>query len=139
VVSGSPITSWFEAVGRFDLEAALSAFAPNGRLLSPDGRRAEGPDAIRSRLAEFASELRAVSYTVTAQWHVDDTWIAELDATYELRDYAQIGPVPRAVVARVSAEGIADLRVYGAHERTLADHRTGEEGIWVGKRWVPPL
>ncbi len=32
-------------------------------------------------------------------------------------------------VDRFDVDGvIADLRVYGAHERPLTDHRTGEEG-----------
>lgn len=135
----SPITSWFEDVGRFDLDSALSAFAPGAKVLSPDGRRAEGADAIRDLLGELVAELREVSYEVTAQWHEGDTWIVELQATYELRDYARIGPVPRAAIARMSDGGIADLRVYGAQERALADRRSGEEGMWVGKRWIPPL
>jgi hypothetical protein len=135
----SPIADWLADVGRLDFEAALAAFAPDARLLSPDGRRAQGTAAIRERMREFAAELRAVSYEVTAEWHQKDTWIVEAEATYELRDYAEIGPVPCAMVARVGSAGIADLRIYGVHDQLIAEHHTGEEGMWVGRRWVPPL
>jgi ketosteroid isomerase-like protein len=135
----SPITSWFDAVSRFDVESALSLFAPDARLLSPDGRRAEGVDEIRDVLGDMTDQLRAFSYEVTAEWHQGDTWIAELQSTYELSDYAEIGPLPRAVIARMSGGRIADLRLYGANERLIADRPTGEEGIRVGGRWIPPL
>jgi hypothetical protein len=138
-VGESPITRWFADVSRTDLESALSAFAPDARVLSPDGRRAEGAAAIRVLLEEVFAAVRECSYETTAQWNQGDTWIAELLARYELRDYAQIGPLPRAVIARTSGDGIADLRIYGAHEPPLGEHRTGEEGIRVGGRWIPPL
>jgi hypothetical protein len=135
----SPITKWLDDVSRFDVDAAVAALAPDAKLLSPDGRRAQGADAIRSLITEVTAELRGVSFRVTAEWQAGDTWVAELAATYELRDYAQIGPVPRAVIARVGADGIADLRIYGAHEGLVGEHRTGGEGMWVGRRWIPPL
>jgi hypothetical protein len=62
-----------------------------------------------------------------------------MTATYELADYYRTSALPRVVIVRVSAEGITELRVYGAHEHPLTEHRTGEEGMWVGGRWVPPL
>ena len=49
------------------------------------------------------------------------------------------GVLPRAVVLREGAHGIADLRMYGAHEHPLADHRAGEESMRIGGRWIPPL
>jgi hypothetical protein len=48
-------------------------------------------------------------------------------------------PLPRVFVLREGPDGIADLRVYGSHERWLMEHRTGEEGMWIGERWIPPL
>jgi hypothetical protein len=138
-VTESPITRWFDGVSRLDVESALSEFAPDARLLTPDGRRAEGAVAIRDLLGEVTGELRAFSYEMTTQWHEGDTWIAELETTYELRDYAEIGPLPRAAIARVSDGGIADLRIYGAHEPLIGEHPPGEDGFRVGGRWLPPL
>ena len=63
----------------------------------------------------------------------------EVEGAYQLQDYLQLKALPRAFVLRVGPDGITDLRAYGAHERPLTDHRTGEEGMWVGGRWVPPL
>lgn len=135
----SPIARLLADIDRLDLEAVAASFAPDADLLMVDGRRAHGIDALREVLGEFISHLRATTHEVTAQWHEDGVWIAELDATYELQDYSQTGPLPRALILREGPEGIHDLRVYGAHEHLLAEHRTGEEGMWVGQRWIPPL
>ncbi len=94
---------------------------------------------MRALLEGFLAKLRSTSHRITAQWHVDDTWIAEVDADYELRDYLQIRDLPRVFVLRGGPDGVSDVRVYGAHERPIDEHRTGEEGIWIGGRWVPPL
>jgi hypothetical protein len=90
-------------------------------------------------LASFLATLRTTTHRITAEWHEDNVWIAEVEASYELQDWLQINELPRAFVLRDGPDGFADLRVYGAHERPLTDHRTGEEGMWVGGRWVPPL
>jgi hypothetical protein len=139
-VSESLLTRWLRDVERLDFEAAMGAFADDPRLLTSDGRRAVGIDEVRALLSEFLSQLRAVSYEITAEWHQDDAWIVEASATYELVDYLQMPPLPRVFIARQDADGkIADLRVYGAHEQALLDHRAGGEGMWIGQRWVPPL
>jgi hypothetical protein len=59
--------------------------------------------------------------------------------SYELQDWLRLEGLPRVFVARMGSGGIADLRAYGAHEHPLSDHRTGEEGMWIGNRWIPPL
>jgi hypothetical protein len=138
-VTESPIEQLLDAIDRLDVEAAAALLEPDARLLSADGRRAEGAEAVRELLADLVSSLRSTSHRITAQWHVDDVWIAEVDASYELRDWLQLNALPRAFVLREGDAGIADLRVYGAHEHPLAEHRTGEEGMWIGTRWIPPL
>jgi hypothetical protein len=138
-VDESPITRLLADLDQLDVDAATAALAADVRLLTTDGRRAEGIEAVRELLQEFVSQLRAVRHEVTAQWHEDGVWIAELDATYELTDYMQTSPLPRAMVLREGPDGIADLRVYGAHEQSLSQHRTGEGGMWIGERWIPPL
>jgi hypothetical protein len=138
-VDASPITSLLASIDRLDVEGTMSAFAPDARMLATDGRRAQGIDAVRELIAEILSQLRATKHEVTAQWHQNGVWIAEVDATYELRDYMQTSPLPRAMFLREGPDGIADLHVYGAHERSLGQHRPGEQGMWVGERWIPPL
>ena len=122
-----------------DVDALASLFAPGGRLMTADGRHAEGTEAVRELLIEFFGALRSTTHKVTAEWHQDNVWIAEIDASYELRDWLQLKDLSRVLVVREGPEGIDDLRVYGAHERALTAHRTGEEGMWVGMRWIPPL
>ncbi len=135
----SPITRWLEAVDALNVEAATAHFSPDAHLLTADGRRAAGIEAVRALVGDFLASVRATSHRITAQWHQDDVWIAEVEADYELRDWLQMSGLPRALFLREGPDGIADLRVYGAHERSLADHPTGEEGMWIGERWIPPL
>jgi hypothetical protein len=138
-VSASPLEQLMETMDTLDVDAMMALVAPDGRLMTVDGRHAEGADAVRQLLSDFFGELRSTTHKVTAQWHQDDVWIAEVDASYELRDWLQINALPRVFIVREGPEGIADIRAYGAHERPLTDHRTGEEGMWVGSRWIPPL
>ena len=135
----SPIERLLAAVDRLDVDAAMALAAPTCRMLAIDGSRADGSDAMRELLSNFFGTLRSMSHHITAQWHVDNVWIAEVDGSYELRDWLQLNALPRAFVVRDGPDGFVDLRVYGAHERPLTDHRTGEEGMLIGERWIPPL
>jgi len=138
-MSASPIKLLLEALDRLDAEAALSMLAPDCRLLTADGRRAHGVSAAGALLRDFLGALRSTSHRITSEWHVDDVWIAEVEASYQLEDWLELGALPRAFVLRGGPDGIEDLRVYGAHEHPLTEHHTGEEGMWVGGRWIPPL
>ncbi len=138
-VSESPIAPLLAAMDRLDLEGTLAFLAPDARVLVADGRRAEGSEAVRRLLGDFLGQLRSTTHRITGQWHDGDTWVAEVDASYELRDWLQLGVMPRAFIVRAGRDGISELRVYGAHEHLLSDTPSGEEGMWVGGRWVPPL
>ena len=135
----SPIERLLGAVDHLDLEGVMALMAPQSRLLVADGRRAEGADEVRELLADFLMHLRSTTHTVTAQWHQDDVWIAEVDATYELTDWLQTGALPRAVILRAGADGVTDVRVYGAHEPDLVGEDPEPGAIHIGGRWMPPL
>jgi hypothetical protein len=139
LVNDSPIARLLAAVDSLNVEAAVALVAPDCRMLAVDGTRANGSEAMRKLLSDFFATLRSMSHHITAQWHVDDVWIAEVDGSYELIDWLQLNGLPRAFVLRDGPEGFVELRVYGAHERPLTDHRTGEEGMRIGERWIPPL
>lgn len=117
----------------------MALVAPDCRLLAVDGRRMEGHAGVREFFTEFAAIVRSTTHTITAQWHVDNVWIAEVEAGYELRDDTRIGTLPRAVVLRDGPAGYVELHFYGAHERPLSEHRTGGEGLRIDGRWIPPL
>jgi hypothetical protein len=138
-VEESPITSFLEAIDRLDTDAAMKPMVADVRLMTADGRRAEGVGPTRQLLTSFLSGVRAMTHEVTGQWHQDDVWIAEVTATYEMTDHLQIRDRPRVFVMVTGPSGITDVRAYGASERPLSDHRTGEEGMWIGDRWIPPL
>jgi hypothetical protein len=128
-----------QAMDARNVDAMMALVASDARLMTADGRHAVGANAVRQLLDDFFGQLRSTTHKVTAQWHEDDVWIAEVEASYELRDWLQMNALPRVFIVRRGAEGITDIRAYGAHERPLTEHRTGEEGMWVGSRWIPPL
>jgi len=121
-----------------DEEAAIALMAPNCQMLAVDGRRAEGTAAVRELLSDFLARVLQTAHRISAQWHQDDVWIAEVEVTYELKDGPRLKR-RRAFVLRDGPDGFVELHVYGAHERPLADHRTGGEGMRIGGRWIPPL
>jgi ketosteroid isomerase-like protein len=138
-VSESPIDRLLGAFDALDLDAALAPAAPDIRLLTADGRRAEGAAAVRELLADFFGQLRATTHTVTAEWHEGDAWIAEVEATYELKDRTRLAAMPRAFILLVGPAGWSDLRVYGAHEHPLGESRSRDQGMRIGGHWIPPL
>jgi hypothetical protein len=138
-LSDSPIEALLDALDRLDVDSVAALTAPDARLLTADGRRAEGRAGVRELIGSFTAELRSTSHRIIAQWHQDDVWIAEVEASYELRDWFQLNALPRAFILHDGPDGISELHVYGAHERPLTEHRTGEEGMWIGDRWIPPL
>ena len=134
----SPIEQVLAALDRLDVDRAAHS-CPDIRMVLADGRRATG-SAAGARAVELVHRASPVnSHHITAQWHQDDTWIAEVQSSYELRDHLRLGSIPRAFVVQASDAGITDLRVYGAHEQGLADQGSDRGGIWVGGRWLPPL
>jgi hypothetical protein len=138
-VSDSPLAALLHAIDQLDVEAVMALVAPDCRLLTVDGRRAEGRQATHKLLRDFLGALHSTKHTILAEWHQDNVWIAEVEADYELRDRLALGALPRMFVVRTEPAGISDVRVYGAHEAALAAHRTGEEGFEYAGRWMPPL
>ena len=126
----SPIEQLLGAVDRLDGEAVMALLAAVGRLLAADGRRAQGPEVRHVLITQFLASCGGTTHRITCRWHVDDTWIAEVDAAYELRDGTRWDSLPRAIVLRSGPGGIADLRVYGAHERRLATLITSGRDCW---------
>jgi hypothetical protein len=136
-VERSPLVELLEAIDRLDVQAVVSLCAPDCTLMTVDGQRAEGRPAVTRLLSDFLGSLRSTSHEVTAQWHQDDVWIAEALASYELRDWLRVEHLPRAMFVRTGADGIRDVRVYGANERQLGDRVS--EPVRVGGRRILPL
>jgi hypothetical protein len=138
-MKGSPLGEFLRAVDDLDVDAAMALMAPDCRLLTADGRRAVGSEAVRALLADFLATLDSTTHRLTAEWHVDGVWIAEVDAGYEFKDQLRLSDLPRAFVARAGPDGLTDVRAYGAHEDRLDRHGEREQGLWFGGRWMPPL
>lgn len=134
----SPIEQLLAALDGLDVDRAAALLAPDIRMVLADGRRAVGAAEVRSLLSTFIGQVRATSHHITAQWHLDDTWIAEAQSSYELRDNVRLD-LPGAFVVRANTEGIFEMHAYGVYEQTLIEHQGAQEGLVVGGRWFPPL
>jgi ketosteroid isomerase-like protein len=137
-MSASPIGRLLEAFDAFDLDAVDAMLAPDIDVLISDGRRAHGIGQARELIAGFTSALHSMRHDIVSEWQAGDVWVAEVEAKYELADRMQL-TIPRAFIVRNGPDGIAAMHVYGAHEHPLTEHRTGNEGMWIGTRWIPPL
>jgi hypothetical protein len=136
----SPISAVIRAINALDVDRFTSLFEPDGRLLTTDGRVAQGVDQVRAVIGEFVSALRACTHVVDTEWHPEGgVWIAEVDATYELKDRQRRGPYPRAIVLRGGSGGIVELRVYGLHELPLTEPTHRYQEVPVGQRWLATL
>jgi len=138
-VSGSPIKQFLGTIDKLDVDAALARATPEFCLLAVDGRRAEGISQARELLTDILSTLRSSTHRVTAEWHQDNVWIAEVEATYELKDRERPGALQRVFVLREGPDGFADLRVFGAHERWPGHSDSSKSEMRLGGHWMPPL
>ena len=138
-MNGSPLDAFLRAVDDLDADAVMALMAPDCRLLTADGRRGVGTEDVRALIRDCLAKLYSATHRVTAEWHVDGVWIAEVDASYEFKeDRLRIGDLPRAFVARGGPDGLRDMRVYGAHESRLDDEQ-GVQGLMFAGHWMPPL
>jgi hypothetical protein len=137
-VTVSPIEQLLAAIDGRDLDRAAALFAPDICMLLADGRRAVGPAEARGELSSFIRHVRATSHRITAEWHEDDTWIAETESCYELPDSVRL-QLPGAVVVKANPEGICEIHAYGVYEQALTEHQGAQDGLRVGGRWFPPL
>ncbi len=136
----SPIAVALEAIDALDVEAFVSLFAPDGQLLTLDNRVATNAVELRAVIGGFAAQLRTTTHRITAAWHPEEAvWIAELEATYELTDFARLGPLPRAIVLRTAPAGIARLSFYGQHELPLSESHRSFQEVRAGRHWLPTL
>lgn len=138
-MSDSPIVRLLQSLDRLDIDGVMALMAPDVSFLVADGRRADGPDEARNLLSTVLGQLRSTSHRITAEWHQDEVWIAEIEASYELQDWLRLTDLPRVLVLRTGPEGVTALRCYGANEQSLSDRRSAEAGVWIGGHLVPPL
>jgi hypothetical protein len=138
-VANSPLVELLQAVDQLDTDAVMARCAADCRFFTVDGRRAHGRESVRQLLHEFLAQLRWTTHEVTAEWHQDDVWFGEVLASYELRDWLRLEALPRAFVVRAGADGIHDIRVYGANERPISDHQSTDDQVRVGGRLMLPL
>jgi SnoaL-like domain len=139
-VPETPIQEMVRALSAVDLEGALALFAPDGSLTNAFGETASGSDEVRLLLGTFLHGLRAANYEVTAEWNPESgVWIAEMSASYELTDYSRRGPYGRAMILRLSENGIELMRVYGDRELPLAEEGRPYENVRGPHGWLPTL
>jgi SnoaL-like domain len=139
-VGDSPIRSVLRALDALDLDTAISLFAPDAKLMMVFGERVAGRDSVEREFRGFLGEIRAMHHKVTSEWNPEPgVWIAEIEATYELSDFSESGPIERAFIVRTGDDGIEDLRIYGAHEVPLSDGGRRYLNVRGAHGWLPTL
>jgi hypothetical protein len=127
------------SVDALDIDGATSAFAPNAEVLTVYGREGKGLDQARAVLTELFEELRGVDHQVTSEWNPEPgVWIAEVTATYVLKDFSRRGPYLRVIVLRVGDAGIEQLRIYGSREPPFTAEG-GYQEVLGPHGWLPTL
>lgn len=128
------------AIDALDVDAATSLFAPQAEVLTVYGREGKGVDQARAVLAELLDELRETHHDLTSEWNPEPgVWIAEVAATYRLKDFSRRGPYLRAIVLRVGDAGIEQLRIYGSREPPLTVDAGGYQEVLGPHGWLPTL
>jgi len=91
---------------------------------------------MRAVMTDFLDRLRSTQHRITAEWHQDDVWIAEVEASYELRDWLALNRLPRMFLLRVGPEGEdahalvgAGLGGVGQRENVVDDDGAADEGV----------
>jgi hypothetical protein len=128
------------ALDALDLEAAIALFAADVSLTTVFGETAAGREGVRDILGAFLGELRGVHHELQSEWNPQEgVWIAELSASYELSDYSRRGPYQRVIILRAGPDGIEQMRIYGAHELSLADSGRPYAEVHGAHGWLPTL
>jgi hypothetical protein len=136
----SPIVAFLRAIDALDYDSLIEQFAPNAAVAMLFGADASGREQVGVAFRAFLGELRAATHEVDVAWNPEPgVWIAELTATYELRDLRRLGPYRRAIVLRAGEPGIEQLRIYGAHERPLEQSGRSYQEIRAPSGWLPTL
>ena len=135
----SPLAELLAAIDHLDIERVVALCAPDCRLTTVDRRQAHGRDEAGQLLSRFLSQVRSTRHEITSHWHVDDTWIAEVLASYEMQNWLKIEALPRVFVLQSGPDGVHDIRVYGTNERDLSGQGSGDETERIGGRLVLPL
>lgn len=138
-MSASPIERFIDAIDALDVSAAVALMGPQCQLQAATGHTAEGAGPVSEMLVELFGEVRSSSHRLVTQWHIDEAWIAELEADYELTNDARITRLPRAVFWRAQPNGSAVVHVYGAHEGEIRELGRTAGGLRLGGNWIPPL
>jgi hypothetical protein len=135
----SPIERLLIGLDERDADAIVALLAPGVQLLVVDGRRADGRDEARRLISDVLSMVRSVSHEITSQWQHEEVGIAEVNLTYELKDWYLLRDAPRAFFVHQGPEGITELHIYGAHERPLEEHQGDTGELRVGGTPILPL
>ena len=139
-MSDSPIAEFLARIDALDLDGLVASLAPEVRVAMLFGEEASGRDAVGVAFGRFLGELRGTRHEITASWNPEPgVWIAEMTATYELRDLRRLGPFRRAIVLRTGDAGIEQLRIYGGHELPLPESGRPYQEVRAPSGWLPTL
>jgi len=102
----------FAMTDSMDVDALLSVFAEDARLVFGNNQPLVGLDEIRSGITAFFDTIAGLRHTILTEWNFGADTIIELKVTYDRKDGQQV-TIPCVTIFHTDATGrIDDYRVY---------------------------
>ncbi len=128
------------AIDALDRDGILSLCSPDVELMTAYGSEGKGLDEASAIFTELFRELRHTHHEIHTEWNPEpDVWIAEVTATYELRDASIRGPFRRVFILRAQDGLMTQLRIYGSHEQPLPAAEGRYQEVYGAHSWMPTL
>ena len=102
----------FAKTDSMDVDAIVSLFAPDARVVFGNGDPLVGHHEIRTGTTAFYDTIARLRHSIVREWTFANDTIDELKVTYDRKDGKQV-TIPCVTIFHTDAEGkIDDYRVY---------------------------
>jgi ketosteroid isomerase-like protein len=102
----------FAMTDSMDVDALMSVFAKDARLVMGNGQPLIGIDEIRTGTTTFFDTIAGLHHSIVTEWNFGPDTIIDLKVTYDRKDGAQV-TIPCVTIFHTDAAGkIDDYRVY---------------------------
>lgn len=102
----------FAKTDSMDVDAIVSLFAPDARVVFGNSDPLVGHHEIRTGTTAFYDTIAGLRHSIVTEWTFANDTIAELKVTYDRKDGKQV-TIPCVTIFHTDAEGkIDDYRVY---------------------------
>ena len=102
----------FATTDSMDVDAIVSLFAQDARVVFGNGEPMVGHDEIRTGTTAFYDTIAGLAHSIVTEWTFGKDTIAELTVAYDRKDGKQV-TIPCVTIFHTDIDGkIDDYRVY---------------------------